>query len=70
MLSHIQDLIAEAIYEFVMLDVIKKCLANYFTFSGRASRREFWLFAFFVALVEIVFELIRSVVSLKMLEKS
>jgi uncharacterized membrane protein YhaH (DUF805 family) len=33
------------------VDAIKKCLANYATFRGRASRAEFWFFALFIAVV-------------------
>lgn len=36
-------------------DAVKKCLSHYVTFSGRASRSEFWWFALFVTLGNFVF---------------
>ena len=35
-------------------DAIKTCLSKYVTFSGRASRSEYWYFALFATLVGII----------------
>lgn len=35
-------------------EVIKKCFSKYATFSGRATRREFWYFAFFELIVSTI----------------
>lgn len=32
---------------------VKKCFSLYFSFSGRASRREFWSFTFFVFIIAL-----------------
>ncbi len=36
------------------LEAVKSCLSKYFTFSGRASRSEFWYWALFTFLANIV----------------
>jgi len=33
------------------MNYVKKCFRLYFCFSGRASRREFWSFTFFVFII-------------------
>ena len=35
-------------------DAIKTCLSKYVTFSGRASRSEYWYFALFATLIGII----------------
>jgi len=42
------------------MDAVKKCLSNYVTFSGRASRSEFWWFALFVFVGNFVFGILDS----------
>ena len=53
------------------VDAVKTCLRKYGTFSGRASRSEFWWFALFTVLLSIVAsmvsELLNGVVSLALL---
>lgn len=41
-----------------MLDAVKNVFSNYVTFSGRASRSEFWFFALFVFLASIILSLL------------
>mgnify|MGYP006300608017 FL=1 len=36
-------------------DAVRTCLGNYATFSGRAPRAEFWWFAVFVLLGNLLF---------------
>ena len=40
---------------------IKTCLGKYVTFQGRASRSEFWYFALFTALVNVVLSMVAGV---------
>lgn len=35
-------------------DAVRKCLSNYATFDGRASRTEFWWFYLFIVIVSFV----------------
>jgi uncharacterized membrane protein YhaH (DUF805 family) len=44
------------------LQATKTCLAKYVSFSGRASRPEYWWFALFVILGAVLFSLIDSAV--------
>ncbi len=44
-------------------EATRKCLSNYATFSGRASRSEFWWFALFVVLGAMVPVLIGAIVA-------
>jgi uncharacterized membrane protein YhaH (DUF805 family) len=41
-------------------EAVKSCLSNYATFTGRASRSEFWFFWLFTLLVLIVASIIDS----------
>lgn len=41
-----------------LLDATKVCLSKYFTFSGRASRPEYWWFLLFVVVVSIILEVV------------
>ena len=40
------------------LFIIKNCFSNYFNFSGRASRTEFWYFTSFLIIVSIIMDVI------------
>ena len=42
-------------------DAIRTCLSKYVTFSGRASRPEYWFFALFLFLGSVVFGIFDSV---------
>jgi uncharacterized membrane protein YhaH (DUF805 family) len=44
-------------------EAVKKCLSNYFKFSGRAGRSEFWWFYLFTFLVQIVSGIIDGALS-------
>lgn len=46
-------------------DAIATCLKKYATFSGRASRPEFWWFVLFTVLVEIVAGILDNALGLK-----
>ena len=46
-------------------DAVRSCLTNYATFSGRARRSEFWWFALFVALVEIVLSVVGAAIGVR-----
>lgn len=42
-----------------MIEVFKKCMtADFANFSGRARRREYWLFTLATAIVSVVFKLL------------
>ena len=43
------------------VEAVRTCLAKYATFSGRASRSEFWWFALFHALVLVAIAVIAAV---------
>ena len=43
-------------------DAVRKCFENYATFSGRAARPEFWWFALFLFLANIVLGLIDAAI--------
>jgi len=45
-----------------MGDAISTCLSKYATFSGRASRSEYWFFVLFTALVGFISGIIAGVV--------
>ena len=45
-----------------MSQAIKTCLSKYFTFSGRASRSEYWWFALFVILASAALAVIDALV--------
>lgn len=43
-------------------DSIRTCLTKYATFTGRATRSEFWFFALFTVIIEIVVAIIDAAV--------
>lgn len=43
-----------------MIDAVKTCFRKFATFSGRASRSEFWYFVLFLLLVHIVLIVVNS----------
>ena len=45
-----------------MTQATKTCLSKYFTFSGRASRSEYWWFALFVILASAVLAVIDALI--------
>ena len=53
----------ETVSSTVVENPIVTCFKKYATFTGRASRSEFWLFFLFINVISIIFELIDSRVS-------
>ena len=43
-------------------DAVRTCLGNYATFSGRAPRAEFWWFALFVLLGNLLFGIVDGLI--------
>lgn len=51
-------------------DAIKTCFGKYFTFSGRASKAEFWYFVLFTFLASIAFSIIDAAIFGPTIEQS
>ncbi|CUH42387.1 DUF805 domain-containing protein [Ruegeria atlantica] len=45
-----------------MIQSVKTCLSKYITFSGRASRSEYWYFALFVFVVSVLLAILDSII--------